>query len=103
MVVARIDITAKALTSNVYYALPDYYPPIDYIYTGTSAASSSNKGAFYRFGTTYLAHLTSLDVRGFYRGTKLFQLRRTIAAHSGNSVLTLNYRSVNEGRTVIPV
>lgn len=103
MVVAKIDITGKALTSNVYYALPDYYPPIDYIYTGTSVASSNNKGAFYRYGTTYLAHLTHLDVRSYYRGTKLFQLRRTIAAHSGNCVLTLNYRSANEGRNAIPV
>jgi hypothetical protein len=102
MVVAKIDITSKALTSNVYYDLPDYYPPIDYIYTGTSVAANQNKGAFYRFGTTYLAHLTCLDVRAYYRGTKKFQLRRSIAAHGGNAILTLNYRSPNEGNNIVP-
>ncbi len=103
MVIATIDITGKKLSSNVYYALPDYYPPIDYIYTGTSAAANTMKGAFYRFGTTALAHLTALDVRGYYRGTKLFQLRRDILAHSGAGCqLTLCYRTAAEGRNSIP-
>lgn len=103
MVIATIDITGKALTSNVYYALPDYYPPIDYIYTGTSVASNNMKGAFYRFGTTALIHLTSVNVRSYYRGTKLFQLQRTVANHAVGGQLTLCYRSVNEGKNQIPL